>query len=326
MSLSALARRRAMVAVEAEPYGGVLSRALLRALGVDRDVVAREVRQGRWRLHGNQTVAMHTGPLGARALAWRAIWEVGVRIAAVDGVSSLQVAGLTGYVEPAVHVSIPHGCRVGSFDGVELHHVRRREDELIGAGVPRTRPEVAAVRAAHWAVSDRQAALLLAMPVQQRLVTGSRLLMAAHAVRGRDRRALVRQLARDIADGAQSLGELDFARMCRRRGLPTPSRQVIRHGPRGRIYLDVRWDDVALVVEIDGSQHRQGLRVTDDNLRQNAITLEGDRVLRIDLIGLRLYADAFLTQVETGLNIGSMYQRGEIRALSPQPGIARVSG
>ena len=34
-----------------------------------------------------------------------------------------------------------------------------------------------------------------------------------------------------------------------------------------------------------------------DNLRQNALVLAGDRVLRINVIGLRLEADLFLDQV-----------------------------
>jgi very-short-patch-repair endonuclease len=168
--------------------------------------------------------------------------------------------------------------------------------------------------------------LALVMPVQQRLVTGPRLVAATEVVTGRGPRALIRRLAMDIADGAHSLGELDFAEMCRRRRLPAPSRQVIRHGPRGRVYLDVRWDDVGLVVEIDGSQHLQGLNVTDDNLRQNAITLQGDMVLRIDLVGLRIYEEAFLDQVEEGLRVGSMYQRPEIRAISPRLAVATVAG
>ena len=101
--------------------------------------------------------------------------------------------------------------------------------------------------------------------------------------------------------GVQSLGELDFARMCRARGLPEPSRQVVRRGPRGRIYLDVRWEDSRLVVEIDGAQHREGLNMTADNLSRNAVTLQHDRVLRIDLVGLRLYEDEYLRQVALGL-------------------------
>jgi very-short-patch-repair endonuclease len=139
------------------------------------------------------------------------------------------------------------------------------------------------------------------MTVQQRLTTPMRLAAAQRLVRGRTRRSFIRAVVRDIAFGVQSLGELDFARLCRARGLPEPSRQEVRQTPGGRIYLDVGWDDVDLVVEIDGAQHRWGLAVTKDNLRQNDITLSGDRVLRIDIIGLRLATDRFMDQVALGL-------------------------
>ncbi len=72
---------------------------------------------------------------------------------------------------------------------------------------------------------------------------------------------------------------------------------MVRRGPRGRIYLDVQWSDIGLVVEIDGLQHRMGLAVTDDNLRQNEVTLGADRVLRVDLVGLRLLPAAFMAQI-----------------------------
>ena len=173
--------------------------------------------------------------------------------------------------------------------GVLLSH-------LLTNGIPRVRPEVAAVRAAYWAGSDRQAALILCLAVQQRIVTADALRRVVTQVGGRRRRAFLRVVIADLADGAQSLGELDFAAMCRRRGLPEPDRQVIRRGPNGRIYLDVRWS-IGLVVEIDGAQHRTGLALTQDNLRQNAVTLTGDVVLRVDLIGLRVRSDQFMDQV-----------------------------
>jgi very-short-patch-repair endonuclease len=193
---------------------------------------------------------------------------------------------------------------VAEPDGVKLHKVIRRvPEELMGAGLTRTRPAVAAVRAAHWAVSDRQAALLLAMPVQQRLVTGESLLLAVREIRGRNRRRFISIVARDVADGAQSLGELDFARLCRSRGLPNPSRQVVRKRATGRAYLDVSWDDIGLAVEIDGSQHTWGLALTDDHFRQNDLVIQGDRVLRMTLMGLRLQPDAFMDQVCRGYAI-----------------------
>lgn len=298
--MDASLRRRAE-ALAAE-HGGVLSRAMLNELGIDRDAVARHVAADRWARHGRQTIAVHRGPLPDEATRWLAVWEVGADVAVVDGVSSLVVAGLTGFDEPRVHVSVTRNSRCPRVDEVRVHRVRRFDDERHPApGLPRTRPEVAAVRAAGWAVSDRQAALVLAMTVQQRVVTGATLVDAARRVRTRGRRPFIRQVVQDIAQGAQSLGELDFAAMCRRHDIPPPDRQVVRRGARGRIYLDVRWDGAGLVVEIDGSGHRQGLALTSDNLRQNAVTLDGDTVLRFDLVALRLFETEVMAQVRQGL-------------------------
>lgn len=281
---------------------GVASREQLAAVGISRHDIRREVSAARWVLHGRQTVATHTGGLTTLAQRWRAVWETGEQIAAVDGVTALQHAGLTGFDDDAVHLSAGHNHNTDVLEDVRIHKVIRRvSGELVGTGLPRTRPEAAAVRAAHWAVSDRQAALILLMTVQQRLTTPQRLAAAQRIVRGRTRRAFIRAVVRDIAFGVQSLGELDFARLCRARGLPEPDRQEVRRGPKGRIYLDVRWKACRLVVEIDGAQHRQGLAVTVDNLRQNSVTLDGDLVLRIDVIGLRLETDLFMSQVESGL-------------------------
>ena len=289
--------RRQRVTLFADTYGGALSRRLLRELDVDRNQLAREVAAGRWRMHGGQTVAVHTAELGDVALRWRAIWEVGAGAAVLDGVSALHAAGVRGFGESVVHVSVPRPVHHALVSGVRIHRVDRAPRELAAAGIPRVRPAEAAVRGASWAASDRQAALLLALVVQQRVVTAGQLLAAASAVPVRRRRSLIPLLAADIAGGAQSLGELDFAVLCRRHGLPTPDLQVVRTTPTGRIYLDVCWSDVGLVVEIDGSGHRSGLAVMDDNLRQNTVVLGGETVLRIDLVGLRLQPDAFLAQV-----------------------------
>jgi very-short-patch-repair endonuclease len=278
-------------------HHGVLPRTQLVRLGWDRDAVARQVAAGRWALHGRRTVALHCGPIPPEAMLWRAVWESGAG-AVLDGVSALHAAGMTGFVAPHVHVSIGHRARRHQVSGVVVHRVRQRVDaETLVNGVPRVRPAIAAIRAARWAVSDRQAALLLVLPVQQRIVTADQLAQAADQVGGRTRRALIGQLVRDIASGAQSLGELDFAAMCRRRGLPEPTRQVLRRGPRGKIYLDVEWEDIGLVVEIDGSQHVVGMAPTDDALRSNAVVLGRRMVLRMTLLGLRLTPEEFMDQV-----------------------------
>jgi very-short-patch-repair endonuclease len=111
------------------------------------------------------------------------------------------------------------------------------------------------------------------------------------------RRLLIDSVVRDVCDGAQSLGELDFAALCRRRGLPPPTRQSVQVLPCGRVYLDVAWDDIGLVVEIDGGHHALALNPVADALRENEIVLGAEHVLLIPVLGLRLEPDAFLNQV-----------------------------
>jgi len=299
-ALTRRARRRAALEVAAE-FDGVLTLRRLGRLGYDHAAIAREVDNDRWTRLGTHTVALHTGTVSAAALRWRALWEVAEDVALVDGVTALHAAGLTGYTQDVLHVSVPRGAQCPGVDGVRIHRVTRRAGETVGTGLPRTRVEVAALRGAAWAKSDRQAALVLCLVVQQRLTTGGRLLDALPVVRNRGRRPFVRQVLRDIADGAQSLGELDFAEMCRRHGIPPPDRQVLRRTALGRIYLDARWRGTRFVVEIDGAGHRVGLAVTDDNLRQNEVVLGDDRVLRIDLVGLRVHEVAFMQQVRRGV-------------------------
>ena len=83
----------------------------------------------------------------------------------------------------------------------------------------------------------------------------------------------------------------------RRRGLPEPSRQVLRRGPQGVVYLDICFDEVNLVVEVDGAGHWQGLAQATDDLRQNEVSIGGRTVLRVSLIGWRLNPEAYIEQI-----------------------------
>lgn len=292
----------ARVRAASAAYGHVIDHGRLRALGVTRWQARAQVAAGRWARLGGQTFATAPGQLGDHAARWRAVWEAGERIALVDGVSALQAQGLKGWSEDAVHISAVHNHNVSRIEGVSVHKVARRvEGESTGAGVPCTRPAIAAIRAAHWAVSDRQAATLMAMTVQQRLATGQQLLDAASRIRGRNRRAFIHRIALDVADGAHALGELEFAAACRRRGMPEPTRQALRRLSATHAYLDVFFEEHGVVVEIDGAGHQWGLKALDDHLRDNAVVIGGDRVLRINVIGLRLHEDAFMDQVKAAL-------------------------
>lgn len=110
------------------------------------------------------------------------------------------------------------------------------------------------MRAAIWARTDREAAYLLSVVVQQGLVHPIDIAVELLRIKRHRRRLFVHAVVNDLVDGAWALGELDFARELRRRGLPPPVRQVLRKDRNGR-YLDLYWPELKLVVEIDGIHH-----------------------------------------------------------------------
>ena len=298
--------RRAMEL--ASRQGGVVSRRQLYALGVTRWEVRSHVRAGRWQLVGDQSVHLHNGDLSITGHHWAAVFQGGPR-ACLDGASALVAAGLERFTVDRVRVSVPRGARVRRTSSYDIRQTRRwQASDIVEVGIPRTRPAVAAVRAGLWARSDKQASLLLSMAVQQGLVRVEDLALELLRVRRAPRRLLLHALVNDLLDGARSLGELDVASELRRRGLPRPARQVLRRDSRGRYYLDLSWPDHRLVVEIDGIHHAWAENVVGDALRQNALALDGDTVLRLPLLGLRIQPDDFFEQIERGL-VGGGWRR-----------------
>lgn len=295
-----LAQLRKTAAVQ----GGVISRAQAYAAGLTRGEVRAQIRAERWQRVWSRSICLHTGPVSALGRRWAAVFEGGSR-GMLDGESSLIASGLEHYESIAHRVSVPRGVKPLRGLGLDIRRTRRwSEDDLAPSGVPRTRVPVAAVRAAMWARSDKQAALLLTMPVQQGMTTAEKLGEALLAVK-RDRRLpLMHSVVLDLLGGARSLGELDFAGECRQRGLPEPDRQSVRKGRDGRYYLDVRWADHRVVVEVDGIHHTWADTVVPDALRQNEVSLEDAVVLRLPLLGLRIAADDFFDQIERALRAG----------------------
>ena len=307
--LASAARRRARrtrIQEYAERQDGVVSRQQLRALGISDGEVLANLAAGRWQAWGRHSVCVHTGPLPERSQWWVAVFEGGPR-AFLDGESALVVAGLEHYAPRAVRVSVPRGARIRGVPAfpfpLEIRQTRRWDplDLHDGSGPPRARPEVAAIRSALWARTDKQAAYLLTLCVQQGLATAQLLGTEMLRVRRDRRRAFLHVVLLDLLGGVRSLGELELAQECRRRGLPEPSRQVVRRGPNGTYYLDVYFEDWGVVVEVDGIHHSWATQVVGDALRQNDITLQRDLVLRLPLLGLRIAPDQFFAQIERAL-------------------------
>jgi very-short-patch-repair endonuclease len=295
--------KHATVTALAADQGGVVSRRQVYAGGLTRGEVRHEVRVGRWQLVGDQSVCLHNSEMSQLGHFWAAVFQGGPR-ACLDGEAALVASGLQRYTIERIRVSVPRGARIRRSRVYDIRQTRRwsAEDRAVG-GIARVRVPTAAVRAALWARTDKQAAYLLTLTVQQGLARPEQLGVEMLRIRRDKRRVFLHAIVNDLLDGARSLGELDVAEECRRRGLPAPVRQVLRKDGRGRYYLDLYWPEHHLVVEIDGIHHTWAENVVGDALRQNSLALSGDTVLRLPLLGLRLTPDDFFAQIGTALGV-----------------------
>lgn len=286
----------------ASGQGGVITRAQLHELGFSAAGIAANLRAGRWQELGVHCLVVHTGPLSDVTRHFAAVLEAGPR-AYVDGESSLVLGGLKNYTPHAIRVTVPRGARIRHRGtGVDIRQTRRWEPEdIVADPVPRSRTPIAATRACLWARSDRQAQLVVTMTVQQGLARVEDVAAAAMRIRRDRRRTLLGDLLIDLSGGIGSLSELDVLRGCRERGLPEPDQQAVRRAPGGSYYLDFRWRRWAVVAEVDGIHHAWAQNLVADALRHNTIALDGDTVLRLPVLGLRLCPDAFFDQIEDAL-------------------------
>ena len=291
--------RRARVERAARNQGSVISRAQTYALGVSRAEVRANVAAQRWQVIGRHCLATHNGPLTVEARHWVAVLEAGPR-AQIDGESSLVLAGLEHYSVKKIRVSVPRGARIrhrGSTLNIRQTRRWAATDRAPGPGAPRTRNPVAAVRAALWARSDRQATLLLTMTVQQGIATPGEIGVELLRIKRDRRRTLVNEVVLELARGIRSLNELDVLRGCRDRGIPEPDCQAVRKTAGGSYYLDFRWSRWDVALEVDGIQHAWAEQLVGDALRHNSIALTGDVVLRLPVLGLRSCPDEFFDQI-----------------------------
>lgn len=292
------------LAALAERQCRVVSLSQLDQLGVTRAQRRAHIAAGRWRALGRAAVVVDLGPLTGEG-AWRAALALTAAGARLGGVTALQAVGLRHYDDPLVHVWVERGVHHGRPPGVRVHVTRRWSgDDVAASGISRARPEVAAVQASLWARTARQGSLCLVMAVQQRLASAEAVAEQLERVRRHPFRAVLRAVMQDVVTGAQSLGEIDFAVACRRAGLPEPARQFVTQSPDGRRYLDIRWPAYRVRVEIDGTQHLLVPDRLEDELRDVDGELDGDRVLRLSNLNLRLNRDRCMERVAGALQRG----------------------
>lgn len=261
---------------------------------------------GRWQIGCPGVYLAHSGPVTREQRRWVAVLAASAgRQAFLAGLSALELLGLRGYHTETIHVLIGAGRRESDPPhGVVVH----RTSTLIETDVhrlgqpPCTRPARSLLDAAQWAPNDDRARAIIAAGFQQRLVSGPEMDRILARLPRLHRRRLIAAAVADARDGAASVSEADFLRLCRRSGLPEPSRQVRRTDNRGRRrYLDAHFDEWKLHVEIDGAQHLEVSHWWADMKRQNDLWISGVRVLRFPAWVVRDRPDEVASQVRAAL-------------------------
>jgi hypothetical protein len=269
----------------------VVTRRQLADLGLGHEVVKFRTGGGVWSDLGPRVVVLHTGELTRRQRAWVGLLHAGPG-AALALATAAEAGGLRGYLEWTVHVAVPHGREVGHLDHpkvrVRLHQTRHASSDLApGRSPARHNLPRAVVEMASAMPSDNRTRAVIAAAVQQRLLGPGHLSQVVEARPTLPKRLLIRETIADVAGGAHSLPELDYARALRRAGLPEPTRQRKVCRPNGVWYLDNDFDDWLVTVEVNGMQHHDLLASEFDDVRRGGLQRRGRLVVDISSYTVR---------------------------------------
>ena len=241
---------------------------------------------GRWNRLNDRVICLHNGPPTRRQQLWAVLLSA-PPVAALCGLTVLELERIYGFPAKAVHVLVPDGRRVLPVPGVDVvvHPCRQFPDEAIRLfdDLRATPTSRAVVDAAAWAADEKTAARLLVAGVQQLRIYPTLLKDEVLARKTLRRRRLLLLLCNDLEGGAQALSEVEFLAFCRRHGFPRPRLQVRMDANGRRRYLDAtftRPDGSEFGVEIDGGIHLQLKVKARDDLKDNYAKLDRRLILR----------------------------------------------
>ncbi|MGH3351019.1 MAG: hypothetical protein ACRDPS_10170 [Nocardioides sp.] len=264
--------------------GGVVTRAQLRDLGVSRWFVRNQVVAERWVARSPTAISTFTGVMTREQRMWLGVLQGGPR-ALVGGMTAMEVHGLANWHRDTITVLVPYGDDIQEpIDGIDFVRTRKAIDSFgsPSSELPLMRVEPAALLWAARERSDRTSQGILAAVVQQRLTTPEALTSWLRSLKPLRKAPLFRQALADMSDGAQSLSEMEFKRLCRRFGIAEPAQQTKRRDGEGKLrFTDCEWrlpDGRLLVLEIDGGFHMEVEHWEDDLARQRALSAP-DRVI-----------------------------------------------
>ena len=287
---------------------GVLTREQAISAGLSRHLIAARLDSGRWqRLHRGVFVTF-SGPVPREARLWGAVLRVGEH-AVLSHHTAAEAWRLSDVPSNLIHVTVPRKAASAAIPGLVLHFSSRLAEARHPARLPpQTKLEETVLDLADLAQVAEDAVAWPIRACQRRLTTPDRII-AALAARGRARwRRDVADAIPDIRVGVHSPLELRYVRdVERRHGLPRGDRQVPVIRGVIRQYVDVRYADYGVVVELDGVLAHAADCKGRVASRDIANTLDGYQTLRYTWSPVAYHACA------TALEVFSLLRRHGLR-------------
>jgi very-short-patch-repair endonuclease len=278
------------------------------AAGLSRHVIAGRIESGQWQRLHRGVFAAFSGPVPRESVLWGAILRAGER-AVLSHHTAAELWRLSDQPLQSVHVSVPRGVGIPAIRGVTIHYSSRLAEARHPARQPpQTKLEETVLDLADLAHTAEDAVAWPIRACQRRLTTSDRIIATLEArSRARWRRDVADAIP-DIRAGVHSPLELRYLRdVERRHGLPRGDRQVRVIRGITRQYIDVRYADYGVVVELDGVLAHSADGRSRDMRRDNANTLDGYQTLRYSWVPVAYHACA------TALEVFSLLRRNGLR-------------
>jgi hypothetical protein len=268
-----------------EDQAGVIARRQLNRLGIDADRVRDQVAAGRWAERTPRVISTVTGELTFEQRSWLAVLHAGPR-AMLGNLTAAAHHDLKNWDRPEICVMVDDELSFDPVPGVDFFRSRRPIDVLVSPrpGIPRCRLEPAVLLWAAYEAPSRAAHGVIAATVQQRLTTPGRLIEWVDLLKPLRRAKQFKRTLGFVDAGAHSGAELEVGRMCRRFGMPQPTRQKRRKDRWGRPrWTDAEWDLAdghTIVLEVEGGFHMDVLEAAADARRSRRLTTRTRTVVR----------------------------------------------
>ena len=296
---------------------GLVSRAQAKALGMTRTTIGERLTGQRW-----QAVYPGVYLLGVVPPNWHQRLLAACLFAGPNAVASHRAAGvvwqLDGLVRAPLEILLPH--REEAIPrGAVVHRSRKLDERDVTrrGAIPVTTVERTLVDLGRY-LEARETEKALESALRLGLATPQSVWRYVEERGGRIpgcRKLRAIMLARADAKPAGSGGEVEFLRLLRRAGLPTPIRQFKLRLPSGAlVFLDFAWPDLRLGMEYDGyDSHGGRLAHAADLERQNAIVSLGWTLLRYPGSRVRRQPAAVVEEVDAAI------RRLGVRPVEPLP-------